>query len=66
MVDIKIILKRGLEKIPGAGWAMQTALFIFIYRKWEVDRQTFTDFIEYFSKVGKKPWVSKIMFQIFY
>lgn len=55
--DIKIILKRGLEKIPGAGWAMQTALFIFIYRKWEIDRQTFTNFINYFCQVGKKPWI---------
>ncbi len=62
--DIKIIPKRGLESIPGAGWGMQAALFIFLYRKWEVDQKTFTDFIEYFRKIGKKPWVSEIMFQI--
>lgn len=54
MSFIKIILKQGLEKIPGAGWAMQGALFIFIKRKWEEDRGHLTFFINYFKQVETK------------
>ena len=56
--NIKIILKDGLKKIPGAGWAMQTALFIFIKRKWEVDKGIFTKFINYYKQIEKRAYVS--------
>ncbi len=56
--NIKIILKDGLKKIPGAGWAMQTALFIFIKRKWEVDKEIFTKFINYYKQIEKKAYVN--------
>jgi lysocardiolipin and lysophospholipid acyltransferase len=56
--NIKIILKDGLKKIPGAGWAMQTALFIFIKRKWSTDKEIFTKFINYYKQIEKKVFVS--------
>ncbi|XP_014669496.1 PREDICTED: lysocardiolipin acyltransferase 1-like [Priapulus caudatus] len=51
----KIILKSVLKLIPGAGWAMQTACYIFIERKWEYDNRTFTKLLDYFreAKVTK-------------
>lgn len=55
--NIKIILKRGLEKVPGAGWAMQAALFIFINRKWDLDRLIFTKFIDYYHSIEKKAFI---------
>jgi lysocardiolipin and lysophospholipid acyltransferase len=55
--DIKIILKESLKFIPGAGWAMQTALFIFIKRKWEVDRDIFTKLISYYKLIEKKVFI---------
>lgn len=51
---IKIILKDALKKIPGPGWAMQCALFIFIARKWETDRQILNNFIGYYHFIRKK------------
>ena len=56
---IKIILKDGLKKIPGPGWAMQTALFIFIKRHWQTDRQILSKFIEYYKFIEKNTFVSK-------
>ena len=57
---IKIILKDMLRQIPGPGWAMQAALFIFIRRKWELDRLTFSRFIDYYHSIGKS--VSVLIF----
>lgn len=54
MGHIKIVLKQGLEKIPGAGWATQGALFIFLKRKWEEDRGHLSFFINYFAKMQSK------------
>lgn len=54
MSNIKIILKDGLKKIPGPSWAMQTALFIFIKRRWESDKLTFTKFIDYYNVIKKR------------
>jgi len=60
LTKIKIILKDGLKKVPGPGWAMQTALFIFIKRQWQTDREILTKFIEYFKFIEKKTMVCKI------
>ena len=60
LTRIKIILKDGLKKVPGPGWAMQTALFIFIKRNWQIDREILTKFIEYYKLIEKKAFVSKI------
>lgn len=37
----KIILKKDLKFLPGSGWSMQTAGFLFLDRKWENDQSTF-------------------------
>lgn len=34
----KIALKDEIRHVPGAGWTMQAAQFLFLKRKWEVDR----------------------------
>ena len=58
LTKIKIILKDGLKKIPGPGWAMQTALFIFIKRQWQTDREILTKFIDYYKTIGKNVFVN--------
>ena len=37
---------------------MQHALFMFIHRKWETDREIFTKFIDYYKNIQKKVYVS--------
>ena len=62
LTKIKIILKDGLKKIPGPGWAMQTALFIFIKRQWQTDKEILTKFIDYYKTIGKNVFVSSTKF----
>ncbi|CAF0739320.1 unnamed protein product [Brachionus calyciflorus] len=50
---IKIILKDSLKRISGPAWAMQTALFIFLKRKWSEDQITFNKFIDYYYSIQK-------------
>jgi len=46
---LKIVLKSDLKYIPGPGWAMQAAGFIFLDRKWERDRPHVEDLLHYFN-----------------
>ncbi|CAI5450875.1 unnamed protein product [Caenorhabditis angaria] len=46
----KISLKAQLKKLPGAGFGMAAAQFVFLERNAEVDRKSFDDAIDYF------PW----------
>ena len=55
--NIKIILKRDLRGIPGPGWAMQFAFYIFLNRKWETDCVEITNFIDYYKQIGKTVWL---------
>ena len=62
----KIILKRDLKKLIGASestfgcsrkffyvdWAMETANFIFLERKWDVDKKIFDDTVDYYVSTG--------------
>lgn len=50
----KICLKSSLKSVPGFGWAMQVASFIFIRRKWEEDRSHFESMLDYFCDI-KEP-----------
>ncbi|XP_053568612.1 lysocardiolipin acyltransferase 1 [Bombina bombina] len=50
----KICLKSSLKAVPGFGWAMQVAAFIFIHRKWEADKNHFEDMLDYFCDI-KEP-----------
>ncbi|XP_057644598.1 lysocardiolipin acyltransferase 1 [Chionomys nivalis] len=47
----KICLKSSLKSVPGFGWAMQAAAFIFIHRKWKDDKSHFEDMIDYFCDI---------------
>lgn len=47
----KICLKSSLKSVPGFGWAMQAAAFIFIHRKWKDDKNHFEDMIDYFCDI---------------
>ncbi|XP_030051977.1 lysocardiolipin acyltransferase 1 [Microcaecilia unicolor] len=50
----KICLKSSLKAIPGFGWAMQVAAFIFIHRKWDEDKHHFKAMLDYFCDI-KEP-----------
>ncbi|XP_065152057.1 lysocardiolipin acyltransferase 1 [Paramisgurnus dabryanus] len=50
----KICLKVALKAVPGFGWAMQVASFIFIQRRWEDDRSHMTNMLQYFCHI-KEP-----------
>ena len=39
--NVKITLKKSLQWIPIAGWGMKLIGFVFLSRKWSVDRSTF-------------------------
>lgn len=45
----KIILKKSLKAVPGFGWAMQVAMYIFLARKWDVDQPWIKMMLDYFS-----------------
>lgn len=47
----KICLKASLKAVPGFGWAMQAAAFIFIHRKWKDDKSHLEDMIDYFCDI---------------
>ncbi|XP_004451123.1 lysocardiolipin acyltransferase 1 isoform X1 [Dasypus novemcinctus] len=47
----KICLKASLKSVPGFGWAMQAAAYIFIHRKWKDDKSHFEDMIDYFCGI---------------
>ncbi|XP_004686379.1 PREDICTED: lysocardiolipin acyltransferase 1 [Condylura cristata] len=47
----KICLKASLKSVPGFGWAMQAAAYIFIHRKWKDDKSHFEDMIDYFCDI---------------
>ncbi|XP_062065186.1 lysocardiolipin acyltransferase 1 isoform X1 [Lepus europaeus] len=47
----KICLKASLKSVPGFGWAMQAAAYIFIHRKWKDDKSHFEDMVDYFCDI---------------
>ncbi|OQV20759.1 Lysocardiolipin acyltransferase 1 [Hypsibius exemplaris] len=50
----KIILKKDLKFVPGCGWSMQAAAFLFLDRKWETDQELFRSAVEYVRHDGRK------------
>ncbi|XP_035665785.1 lysocardiolipin acyltransferase 1-like isoform X1 [Branchiostoma floridae] len=50
----KIILKNELRKIPGAGWGLETACFLFITRRWEEDEKIMKKILDYLSSIGHR------------
>uniref|UniRef100_A0A8C6UFS0 Lysocardiolipin acyltransferase 1 n=1 Tax=Neogobius melanostomus TaxID=47308 RepID=A0A8C6UFS0_9GOBI len=47
----KICLKAGLKAVPGFGWAMQVACFVFIQRRWNEDRNHLENMLNYFCDI---------------
>lgn len=48
----KIIMKHELKHVPGPGWAMQNALYIFLRRRWEQDESYLDTVLSYFVESG--------------
>lgn len=53
----KISLKEILKNVPGPGWAMQSAGYIFLHRNWEQDKNTITKSFTYFKRLNYKPQI---------
>ncbi|VDK84246.1 unnamed protein product [Onchocerca ochengi] len=49
----KISLKKPLKHIPGAGWAMQCAAYLFLERNYKNDMHTISDMITYYKDLGR-------------
>lgn len=47
----KICLKAVLKAVPGFGWAMQVACFVFIQRRWEEDKKHLENMLNYFCDI---------------
>ncbi|XP_077588124.1 lysocardiolipin acyltransferase 1 [Stigmatopora nigra] len=47
----KICLKAVLKTVPGFGWAMQVACFVFIHRHWEKDKEHLGNMLDYFCDI---------------
>ncbi|KYB27111.1 Lysocardiolipin acyltransferase 1-like Protein [Tribolium castaneum] len=50
----KFVLKDVIRHIPGPGWVMQLACFVYIKRCWGLDKLTLGKAIDYFSELGYK------------
>ena len=48
---LKIVLKAPLKWVPGFGWACQQAMFMFLKRHWNQDKQNMKEILEYFDFV---------------
>lgn len=51
---IKIVLKADMKGIPGLGWSQQAFLFIFVERKWELDKVHLANMYHYFQACGQR------------
>uniref|UniRef100_A0A6I8NKW0 Lysocardiolipin acyltransferase 1 n=1 Tax=Ornithorhynchus anatinus TaxID=9258 RepID=A0A6I8NKW0_ORNAN len=47
----KVCLKSSLKSVPGFGWAMQAAAYIFIHRRWKDDKSHFEAMLDYFCDI---------------
>lgn len=50
----KFVLKDIIRHIPGPGWVMQLASFLYIKRCWLYDKATFSKVIAYFHQLSYK------------
>ncbi|KAI3381508.1 hypothetical protein SNEBB_009921 [Seison nebaliae] len=51
---MRIILKETLSKLPGLGWSMQVASYIFLKRRWNLDQETICNYLKYYEKICSK------------
>lgn len=52
---LKFILKDPIRHIPGPGWIMQMNGFLYITRRWEVDKERLSKTLNYLIALNKKP-----------
>ncbi|XP_072379018.1 lysocardiolipin acyltransferase 1-like [Diabrotica undecimpunctata] len=50
----KFLLKNEIRHIPGPGWVMQLACFVYINRSWKEDKKIFNQYIEYITDIKYK------------
>lgn len=50
----KFVLKSDVRIIPGIGWALQLAGYLFIHRNWETDKNLLKRSLDYFMALGNK------------
>jgi 1-acyl-sn-glycerol-3-phosphate acyltransferase len=55
--SIYIILKESLRSIPVIGWGAQFYNFIFLSRKWEVDKSRFQRHLQKLNKITEPMWL---------
>jgi lysocardiolipin and lysophospholipid acyltransferase len=48
----KFVLKSGVKEIPGIGWGLQLAGFLYIHRNWEQDQRLLARSLDYFKDLG--------------
>ena len=54
---IYVVLKESLKRIPVIGWGMQFAQFIFLKRKWEMDKPRLAAHLQKFNKPKNPMWL---------
>lgn len=51
---LKFVLKDVIRHIPGPGWVMQLACFLYIKRSWDTDKKKLENLVDYFSQLKYK------------
>ena len=49
--NAKIILKDEVRSIPGLGWIMSMARFVYVKRRWAEDQVTIDNMLDYFADI---------------
>ena len=49
--NAKIILKDEVRRIPGLGWIMSMARFVYVKRKWSEDQVIIDNMLDYFADI---------------
>nr|CAD7428182.1 unnamed protein product [Timema monikensis] len=49
---LKFVLKASIRHLPGPGWVMQMACFLYIHRRWERDKALLSRTLDYFRDIG--------------
>lgn len=64
--QLKIVLKAALKRIPGPGWAMQHAAYLFLDRVWEKDQVTINNICGYYKSCQSPLSVSTHRFVVLF
>lgn len=54
---VYIVLKESLKKIPLLGWGMQFSQFIFLKRKWEMDKACLANHLQNLNNASNPMWL---------